>query len=34
MDAAVQELKVNRGKQFDSSIVDAFLEAVEKPTKL
>jgi putative nucleotidyltransferase with HDIG domain len=33
MAEAVQELERNRRKQFDSDVVDAFIEAVEKPTK-
>jgi len=33
MAEAVLELEKNRGKQFDSDVVDAFIEAVEKPTK-
>ena len=33
MDEAIQELERNRRKQFDSDVVDAFIEAVEKPAK-
>lgn len=33
MQEAVSELVRNRAKQFDSDVVDAFIEAVEKPTK-